>query len=261
MGTSLRILLLLFFGCTVLPGSMLSTATAGADSNCAVTSVSFAVNGAPAPLAAAGRGDHVEVAFDVPTGCFDRLTFASFVAPAPAFDGSRLDEQALYSKASGLFGVGRHSMAIDVFDYPGDTIADCGSVPAQERAVSRLPDDHAEGVVQSGRGNNRGSHDSTCDGSPSKTGDRYDKKPGHWPGGDDHNAGQECGRNRDAGKEHPAHRDCKNFQLDFSYRPTHDEQKSHHTHRPDLIAATFCIRAQGVTYTTDHTHSDAVVGS
>jgi hypothetical protein len=277
VGVPLRIVILLSFGSLLLPGSALADPRSDVDSACAITSISFAVNGAQAPLVSARRGDHVEVAFDVPIGCADRITFASFVAPEPAFDGSRLDEQALYSKASGLFGTGRHSLAVDVYDFPGDTIADCGSAPAPARVVSQLPDHHAQ-VTDHRGANQTGPYDSTCDGSPSQNGNgngnargkpcagcvgNADDKnpPGQLPGGNDHNAGYECDRNQGIGKGNPAHSGCKNFQIDLAYRPSPDDDKTLHEHQSGLIAGVFCVRAQGVVYTTDHTGSNAVVGS
>jgi hypothetical protein len=278
VGVPFRFVIFLLFGSALLPGSVVAdSASAVTDSDCAITSISFAVNGAPAPLVAARRGDHVEVAFDVPSGCVDRLTFASWVAPEPAFDGSKLDEQALYSKASGLFGAGRHSTAVDVYDFPGDTIADCGSAPAPARVVSQLPDRHAK-VTDAGGANQSGPYDSTCDGSPSENGNgngnargkpcagcvgNADDKnpPGQLPGGNDHNAGYECDRNEGIGNGNPAHSGCKNFQLDLAYRPSPDDDTTLHEHPAELIAGVFRVRATGVTYTTDHTGTNAVAGS
>jgi hypothetical protein len=262
-------------GALALPGSTLSGPAPGFDdSACEVTSISFSVNETRTPLVAVRRGDHVVVTFDVPMGCVNRMTFSSFVAPAPAFDGSRLHEQALYSQESGTFGSGRHSMAVDVFDFPGSKIADCPAVPAPTPVISQLPDDHAKVTFEHGA-NQSGPYDSTCDGSPSQNGNGNSGKgkpcagcvgsaddknpPGQRSGGNDHNAGYECDRNKGVGQGNPAHSGCKNFQVDFSYHPISGDERSLHGHSRELIAAVFCVRASQVCYTTDRTDSGAVL--
>jgi hypothetical protein len=234
------------------------------------------VNGAPAPLVTVRRGDHVVVAFEVPIGCVDRMTFASFVAPAPTFDGSRLHEQALYSKASGAFGAGPHSMAVDVFGFPGSKIPDCSSVPAP---APNTPERHGEiaKVTFKAGANQTGPYTGSCEGTPSENGNsgngrgkpcggcvgNADDKnpPGQQPGGNDHNAGYECDSNHGIGRGNPAHSGCQNFQVDFAYRPSSDDKRSVRGHSPQLVAAVFCVRRSSqVCYTTDRTDSAAVLG-
>lgn len=233
------------------------------DRSCGLESVAFAVNGEAAPLVSARRGDHVEVTFEVPSGCQNRLTFASFVAPAPAFDGSQLDQQALFSRAAGVFGPGRHSMEIDVYGF-GNT-QDCGSTSNPS-------------ATGQGGANQSGPYDSTCDGNPSQNGNggggaggkpcagcvgNADDKnpPGQQPGGNDPNAGYECDRNAGIGQGNPAHSGCENVQIDFAYRPSTDVIESVPSHGPGLIAGVFCIRTSPVCYATDRTGSkDAVLG-
>jgi hypothetical protein len=233
------------------------------------------VNGLPAPLVTVRRGDHAVVTFEVPSGCMDRMTFASFVAPAPAFDGSKLHEQALYSRASGAFGAGPHSMSVDLFDFPGNTILDCGAVPAPTPGVPERHGDNAK-VTFKANADQSGPYARKCDGTPSQNGNggngrgkpcagcvgNADEKnpPGQQPGGNDHNAGYECDRNKGIGQGNPAH-SCQNFQVDFSYRPTPDDKKSVRGHSPELIAGVFCVRRSHVCYTTDRIGSDAVLGS
>jgi hypothetical protein len=268
----------LFVLVVTLPGSNSPAPESGFDdADCRVRSISFSVNGTPAPLVTVRRGDHVVVAFDVPNGCVDRLTFASFVAPAPAFDGSKLREQARYSRASGAFGAGRHSMAVDVFGFPGSKIPDCSSVPA---SAPDAPERHGENarVTFKGGANRRGSYTGACDGAPSENGNggngrgkpcagcvgNADEKnpPGQQPGGNDHNAGYECDRNHGIGRGNPAHSSCQNFQVDFAYRPSSDDKASVRGHSPALVAGVFCVRSSSqVCYTTDRTGSDAVLGS
>jgi hypothetical protein len=269
-------MVLLLLGATVLPGTATSaTATGFDDSHCRVTGISFSVSGAPAPLVAVGRGDHVAVTFEVPPGCVNRMTFASYVAPAPAFDGSKLDEQVVFDKAGDAFGAGRHSMELDVFDFPGSNIPDCTAGPSVPLS-SKQHDDHAIVRVDEAA-NPSGLFDGTCAGSPSQNGTasggvgkpcagcvgNADGKnpPGQQPGGSDHDAGYKCDRNQGIGQTNPAHSGCQNFQVDFSYRPSPGDAGSLHGHGPELIAAVFCVRASQVCYTTDRTDSGAVLGS
>jgi len=255
-----------------------SAATAGFfDSECRVKSISFSVNEVPAPLVAVRRGDHVVVTFEVPAGCVNRMTFASFVAPAPAFDGSKLNQQAVFSKETGTFGAGRHSMTVDVFEFPGSRVPDCNAVPRSAPLVSERHDDHA--VVRFEAGVNQPKpYADACDASPSRDGNgggaargkpcagcvgNADGKnpPGQQPGGNDTNAGYECDRNQGIGQGNPAHSGCENFQIDFSYRPSRDDIGVLHGHRPELIAAVFCVRASQVCYITDRIGSGAVLGA
>jgi hypothetical protein len=261
---------------TLVPGFSSGPDTGFDDADCRVTSISFSVNRTPVPLVTVRRGDHVVVTFEVPNGCVDRMTFASFVAPAPGFDGSKLSQQALYSRASGAFEPGQHAMAVDVFGFPGSTITDCSAVPAP---VPATPERHGENakVTFSPSANDSLLHAGSCSGTPSQNGNGVgnargkpcagcvgnadDKNPpGQQPGGNDNNAGYECDRNRGVGKGNPAHSGCQNFQVDFSYRPSTDDQLSARTHSPRLIAAVFCVRASQVCYTTDRTGSAAVLG-
>jgi hypothetical protein len=239
------------------------------DPACGVRSVSFTVNGTPALLVSVRRGDHVVVTFEVPDGCTNRMTFASFVAPAPAFDGSKLSQQAIFSRQTGVFGPGWHSMAVDVFGFPGSTIPDCDAVPRPAPIASKRRNDHAvvtfvagaPGVDQSG------TSETPCDGShPSGgkpcagcVGNADDKNPpGQFP--NDPNAGYECDRNQGIGQGNPAHSPCEDFQVDLSYRPEPDDAASMHGHEAGLIAAVFCARAKAVCYTTDRTGTGAVHG-
>jgi hypothetical protein len=103
---------------------------------CRPAEVSFEVNGAPAPLLSAGSGDHVVATFEVPEGCSSRVAFASFLAPTPTFDGSRLAQQDLVSRDVGVFGPGRHSLEIDIFDFPDEGEQDCAAARAAVQAAS-----------------------------------------------------------------------------------------------------------------------------
>jgi hypothetical protein len=298
----LRTPLIVLFGSVVLSGQSLSASATvpPVDPNCSITSVSFTVNGAPAPLVAARRGDHVEVTFDVPMGCSNRITFASFVAPAPApaLDGSRLDEQVAFSKQTDVFRAGRHSLAIDVFSFPGSATHDCASAPLPligEAGRDEIKDDvrdlmaaspeYRDQVLREMRAkaasaqgaNQSGPYDSTCDGSASQNGvgdgaavgkpcagcvgDADDKNPpGQLPGGNDPNAGYECDRNQGVGPSNPAHSGCQNFQLDLSYRPAVAAPGQLPGHPTELIAAVFCLSTTPVCFTTDRTLDAAVMG-
>jgi len=217
----------------------------------------------------------VAVTFEVPAGCVNRMTFASFVAPAPAFDGSKLDDQVVFSRTSDAFGPGLHSMEVDVFDFPSSNISDCNAGPSVPLSSEQRGEN---AIVRFNAGvNQSGPHDSTCDGSPSLN-DKGDggrgkpcagcvgnadgkNPPGQQPGGNDHNAGYKCDRNQGVGQSNPAHSGCQNFQVDFGYRPSPDDAASVRSHGPELIAGVFCVRSSQVCYTTDRTDSGAVLGA
>jgi hypothetical protein len=222
---------------------------------CRVRSVSFTVNGEPALLASVRRGDHVVATFEVPRGCIARMTFASFVAPAPRLDGSRLDQQALFSKQSGVFGAGTHSLAVDVFGFPGSTIADCRAVAAPPPIASERPDGHAVVVtyVPGVTSADPSATGTPCDGTATAKGKPCDGCVGHADGKNppgqfpnDPNAGYECDRNHGVGQGNPAH-SCPNFQVDLS-------------DASGLVAAVFCVRERGLCVTTDRTDTGAVHG-
>jgi hypothetical protein len=295
----LRLLVLLIVVGAIVRSSVapLGDPSALVTPGCALESISFSVNGAPAPLVTATSGDHLTVTFEVPDGCTNRLSFASFVAPAPTFDGSRLGQQALFSKEVGVFGSGRHSMEVDVFEFPEGDVHDCAAARAAAEAASEdlrqavrdrmaSSPEYREQVEQEmrvkaatepGGANLNGPYDSTCDGSPSENGSgdgeavgrpcagcvggADDKNPpGQLPGGNDPNAGYECDENQGVGQSNPAHSGCENFQVDLSYHPL-DEEGTAHDHDSGLIAGLFCVRSTAQCYITDRTGSGAVVGS
>jgi len=261
-------------------------ASALTDPVCEVHSISFEVNGRPAPLITARRGDEVSVRFTVPYGCENRMTFASFVAPDPAFDGSRLDAQALFSKATGEFGEGRHSMRIQVYDFPGDDVVDCSSAPRilgtagaalraevqEEMAASPEYRDEVINEVRAKRAADptafhsqpfdqpcdsaAASNRSPCEGCVGSADDR--SPPGQDPTGADGNLGYECDLNPGIGDGNPAHSDCRNFQVDLSYAGADPRTTSDPTTARRLIAAIFCVGTTDRCYATDRTESSAV---
>jgi len=284
MGARTHFLAVLVFLLAVPGGS----SARGNVAYCELRSVAFQVNGRAAPLLTAGSGDRVTVTFQVPDGCEHRLTLASFIAPAPAFDGSRLDDQALFSRERGAFGPGRHSMTVQVFDFPRIAPSTCRAARAAtnaerdalrqavRRAVAVAPS-YRERVVEEIRqhrstvrrpnpaGPYVGSCDANdeiggpavgkpCDGCVGHVGDNT--PPGQIVPGTDANAGYRCDRNAGIGDGNPAHPGCPNFQLDFAYSAAEGPG-----HRPRLIAALFCVRTVAECYVTDRTGSNAVVGS
>jgi hypothetical protein len=270
VGVRFRLSVVLLVALAAVPGSYLSAASADSfDTACRVGSVSFTVNGTPMSLMSVRRGDHVVVTFEVPDGCTNRMTFASFVAPTPTFDGSRLSQQAIFSRQTGVFGAGWHQMAVDVFPFPGSSIPDCDAVPRPVPLVSKRRDNHAV-VTFAARVpsiDQSGSSEPPCDGGHSShgkpcagcVGHADDKNPpGQFP--NDPNAGYECDRNQGIGQGNPAHSPCEDFQVDLSYRPQPGDAGSLHAHEAGLIAAVFCARAEAVCYTTDQTGTAAVHG-
>jgi hypothetical protein len=228
---------------------------------CQPAEVSFEVNGVAAPLLSAGSGDHVVATFEVPEGCTSRVTFASFLAPAPAFDGSRLAQQDLVSKDSGVFGPGRHSLEIDIFDFTGEGVLDCtgprvaaqaaseelrravreqmAASPAYRAEVQRemaqraARDDEAEvstgpyeraceGTAADATTGFAQAHGQPCPGCVGNADDR--DPPGQSSDGSDHDAGHECDRNQGIGQGNPAHSRCRNFQVDLSYHPRDEDE-------------------------------------
>jgi hypothetical protein len=233
---------------------------------CRPDEVSFEVNGVAAPLLSAGSGDHVRATFEVPEGCTSRVTFASFLAPTPAFDGSRLAQQDLVSKDSGVFGPGRHSLEIDIFEFAGEGVQDCTAAREATQAASEelrravrermaaSPAYRAEVQRElaqraaAGDTGSAGPYTRPCEGDPVDTttgdvqgygkpcsgcvGNADDKDPpGQSSDGSDHDAGYECDRNQGIGQGNPAHSGCTNFQVDLSYHPRdeddHDDEGDH----------------------------------
>ncbi len=257
------------------------------DPKCRVQSVVFGANGKSTPLGSLRRGDHVRVTFVVPAGCVDRLTFASFRAPPPAFDGSRLSQQVLISKDTGVFREGQHSLEVDVFGSPDECSATPTFAPLAEpnippkmktglRRLMRTSPEFRERMreavrakVTAGHGANQsGPYDSTCDGSPSQNGNGDGRAVGEPCAGcvgnaDEKNplgqvsngpdAGYECDDNHGVGRGNPAHSGCQNFQVDFSYGPQVDDLTGAQAYGPGLIAAVFCDTSIPVCYVTDHT--------
>jgi hypothetical protein len=267
------------------------------DAGCRPTAIAFSVNGRAAPLVTARSGDHVAVSFDVPKGCESRFTLASFVAGQPAFDGTRLAQQALFRKDTEVYGPGRHTLEVEVFEFPRGPVQDCsaarvtdGVAVAELRTAVRLRmalsagfQKHVEEAVvkeaEARRGaNQHGPYDSTCDGSPSQNGsgdgqatgrpcagcvgNADDKNPpGQGTGGDDPNAGYECDRNHGVGRGNPAHSGCENFQVDFSYHPADEPAHGDHHHDNGLVAGLFCVRSTAQCYVTDRTGDRAATGA
>lgn len=295
MGFRLRVLMLVL---TVSASSMaFDDALSRVDAGCRPSSISFSVNGATAPLLAVRSGDQVAVSFEVPEGCVNRFTFASFVAGQPAFDGSRLAQQALFSKDTEVLGPGRHTLEVEVFSFPAGPVKDCSAarvaagvaLASMRTAVQvrmalstgyrKQVEDAIAARAQGDRGaNTNGPYDSTCDGSPSQNGNgdgeatgrpcagcvgsADDKNPpGQGSGGNDPNAGYECDRNHGVGSGNPAHSGCQNFQVDFSYHPAVEPEGAPHDHDNGLVAGLFCVRATAQCYVTDRTGGDAVLGS
>ncbi|MFZ6004700.1 MAG: hypothetical protein ACOYXM_12310 [Actinomycetota bacterium] len=296
LGLRLRLFLVPLLGGLVLPESPAAVAAAEPyiAPSCDVSSVTFTVDGEPTPLQLMRRGDQVVVTFEVPEGCSNRMTFVSFVAPEPAFDGSKLDDQVQYSRQTRTFGPGWHSMVVDIYDFAHRPDNECaqpaapavwGAAPQELRVAVRAKmaesADYREQVaaaVQEKTPEERGAtqsgpYDSTCDGSPSQNGNgdgaavgqpcagcvgNADDKnpPGQLPGGNDPNAGYECDRNAGVGQSNPAHSGCENFQLDFSYASSIAAPKRALSHEQGLIAAVFCIGTTALCYTTDRTAGD-----
>ena len=270
----------------VIPGG--SPPESGNAAACRLSSISFLVNGVTAPLLTAGSGDHVTVTFEVPDGCEQRLILSSFVAPAPAFDGSRLDDQVRFSWERGTFGPGRHSLTVSVFDFPQVPPATCRAARAEaeaerealrqtvrramaasstyrERVIKEVQQNRSAGRRPHPPGPYIGSCDASetadgpaggkpCDGCVGNAGDKT--PPGQVVAGTDANAGYRCDRNAGIGQGNPAHAGCPNFQLDFAYSAPEGPGGRHR-----LIAGLFCDRTVAECYVTDRTGSDAVVGS
>jgi len=278
-----------FLAMLILIGGVLSAGSSpqpGDGTACGLRSIAFRVNGVAAPLLSAGGGDEVTVTFEVPDGCEHELTLASFVAPAPAFDGSRLDDQVLFSRERGTFGAGRHSLTVHVFDFVPVAPATCAAERAEaeaerdalrqavQRAMAASPS-YRERVVEL-VGRNRladephpnGPYAGSCDASETSLGSargrpcdgcvgKADDKdpPGQVVPGTDSKAGYGCDRKAGIGKAKPAHSGCPNFQLDFAYSAVEVGNRSR------LIAGLFCVRPEAECYVTDRTGGDAVVGS
>jgi hypothetical protein len=267
----------------LLAGLLLSGSSASGSAdyahNCRLASLAFEVNGTVMPLAAARRGDHVVASFTVPKGCLNRMTFVSFVAPNPRFDGSRLREQVQFARDSGVFGPGPHSLAIDVYGFPSSTLDDCGAAPRPKAVVGRTGDrgavvvfehvDEVDGVTAgSAAGGACGSDPASvavvygsangqpCAGCVGNADDTH--PPGQDPGGADGNAGHECDRNHGVGDGNPAHGGCHNFQIDLSFVSFESGETAVPSH--EIVAATFCVRDAKVCYATDRSDTQAVVG-
>jgi hypothetical protein len=259
----------------------------GGVEGCGLDSIAFEVNGVAAPLLAAEGGDEVTVSFRVPAGCAHRLTFASFIAPVPAFDGSRLDDQALFSREQGTYGPGRHSMTVEVFEFPRVAPATCRAARVQaqaqqqalhqavrkamaadadyrERVIEEVREKRSSGERPNPTGPYVGSCEALgtngapaagkpCDGCVGNT--KANVPPGQVVLGTDANAGYRCDRNPGIGDGNPAHGGCPNFQLDFAYSADQGPGD-----QPRLIAAVFCTRTVAQCYVTDRTGSNAVVG-
>jgi hypothetical protein len=264
----------------VVPGSAFTVVPErGFDPECQVVDVVFAVNGSEAPLVALRRGDEVEVRFTVPVGCTNRMNLVSFVAPDPAFDGSRLARQAVFERDVGLLGPGRHSLKVAVPVFSGRDAHDCTAVPSVEsdelrahvrELMDRYPAYREQvrrelrekaSVERSSAGARScevagvSTQRRPCNGC---VGNADDKEP-HGDEPDD-DAGHECDRNHGIGKGNPAHSGCENFQVDFSYRPSHSDADAVRGHGKQLIAGVFCIGATSMCYFTDNTGTDAVLG-
>jgi hypothetical protein len=232
---------------------------------CALESVSFAINGEPAPLTSVRRGDHVEASFEVPNGCANRVTFASFVAPAPAYDGSRLALQSEYSRSTGVFGPGRHSLAVDIVAASLDGDAPCEPASEEARAklrasvreaAARVPElrEHLrrERHAKAGADAASKSRAEACDATDvALTALRRSGEP---------IANHRCPTKSSIVATGRTSHGCNNFQVDLSYRPRAAEPESMHGHPPGLIAAVFCIGDTSACAYTDNTGSNAVLG-
>jgi hypothetical protein len=270
----------------VLPAG--SRSGPGDEAACGLLSIAFRVNGVEAPLLTAGSGDRVDVTFEVPPGCAYGLTLASFVAPAPGFDGSRLDDQELFARSEGTFGPGRHVLSVPVFDFAPLAPGTCRAARAEAEAardalrqtVRQAMDasvtyrEHVRQEVRRKSSEDRRPHPAgpyagpcdesdpdpssaggkPCDGCVGHVGSRVPN--GQEVPGTDANAGYRCDRNAGVGQGNPAHPGCPNFQLDFAYSAAAGPGG-----RPRLIAGLFCVRPVAECYVTDRTGSDAVVGS
>jgi hypothetical protein len=212
----------LLAGTGLAVGGVAAANTPPSDANCVVSNYSFAINGAPAPLSAAKKGDHIVVTFTIPAGCTNEMSFASYRAPTSTFSASTADQQVLFSSSTGTFGAGVHSLTVDVFGAPAGNASDCS-----------VQHDNSNG---GGANQSPGPYDPTCDGSASQNGQgngnangkpcagcvgNADAKnpPGQYPNGNDPNAGYECDKNQGVGQTNPAHTGCGSFQVDFAYGP------------------------------------------
>ena len=253
------------------------------DSTCDIGGLEVLVDGRPAAVTDARAGDQLEVRFDVPSGCVNRITLASFVAPSPAFDGSRLDEQVPYQRSTDVFGPGRHSLAVSVYPFapvdPGSCLAARARANAEraELAADVREEALADPVVLQ-RLRSALSQRSTAVVGPvevsclSASGDRppcdgcvgnADDKdpPGQGPTGSDHDAGHECDRNQGIGNGNPAHEGCPNFQIDLAYRPAMQAVSDRSMHPSELVFGLFCVRTAGVCYLTDNSEGRQVAAT
>ena len=251
------------------------------DRRCAIEAVTVVVDGHEGALRSLRAGSRLEVAFDVPEGCRDRLTLASFVAPAPAFDGSRLKDQVAHDRISGVFGPGRHSLAVSVYGFAAVDTASCetarevarvtraevvASIRAEANAdpalMARLKRELASkahtgssfvGRIDVPCSNGAGP---PCNGCVGNADDK--DPPGQEADGSDANAGYECDRNPGIGDGNPAHSACPNFQIDLAYRPALQGADGHKAHPSALIFGFFCVRTAGSCYLTDNTDERAI---
>lgn len=283
---SLLLVLLVWAGPTSAVSSGLPQ-SALTDQACEIESIGFRVNGAASGLIEARRGDEVTVSFTVPDGCENDITFASYVAPDPAFDGSRLDAQALFAKDRARLGPGRHSLTIEVYSFPGDDGLDCSASPAvwgtageelrdevkakmvtsaeyraqvieavkAKRAVDRsiasaAPKDRACATAASPSGG------PPCAGCKGNADDK--EPPGQDPEGTDGNKGHECDLNPGIGDGNPAHSPCRNFQLDLAYSGLDPALGGDPTRTRRLIAGVFCVGTTDLCYAIDRTGTSAV---
>lgn len=264
MRTRWRVLGLVLGG-LVVPSSSASPplAVPTFDSRCAIDHLDVLVDGRPGELTDAGAGDRIEVAFEVPPGCVNRLTLVSFVAPAPAFDGSRLDDQVVHERESGWLASGRHSLSVEVFDFAPIDPAECAAERSAMHILrAAMADDRPRPAAErSGHGAVTGPIDVSCDGPQVSgrpcdgcVGNADDKVPPPQAGdGTDPDAGHECDRNEGIGDGNPAHSACPNFQIDLAYRPTLTSVTGRATHADALVFGLFCVRTTGECYLTDNT--------
>jgi hypothetical protein len=287
MGARSRVLGV-FLGALAIPASSSGAPLAmpRLDDGCDIRDVEIRVQGEPAPITTIRPGEELEVSFVVPPGCANRLTLGSFVAPQPAFDGSRLDDQVPYARTTDVYPPGRHSVTVTVFPFAPVNASDCAAArdQAQEArdelaqavrdAAARDPEVRERIQTQAqqdappqqaapsnvvgpidvpcGAANGR-----PCDGC---VGNADDKDP---PGQDrpDPNAGYECDRNLGIGRGNPAHTGCPNFQLDLAYRPTVQPATDLAMHPEELAIGLFCVRTSGECYVTDNTRGQQVARS
>jgi hypothetical protein len=210
-------------------------------SNCLITGApTYTINGAPASLQSARKGDHIVVTFTVPSTCTSgvQLSFASYRAPTSTFDSATADQQVLFSSSTGTFSPGSHSLSVDVFGASGGSSSQCS--PQHDNS-------NGGGANQS-----PGPYDPTCDGSASQNGKSTNNNshkpcagcvgnadaknpPGQYPNGTDRNAGYECDRNQGVGQTNPAHTGCGSFQVDFAYGPVIQQLGTGGFYSPGLI--------------------------